>query len=927
MSEQLQDKHTMHVVSHTHWDREWRYPFQQFRIMLVDMFDHLLEMMAEHPDYKCFHLDGHTVLIEDYLEVKPEKRSQLEQLIRDGRIVCGPWYVLPDPCVCSGESLVRNLQMGMEMTRELGGKLVSGYSPFGFGQVSQTPQIYNGFGLDNIFFYRGNNKHETKSEFIWEGPDGSRLLGFRLAEVYARGNFWANVYRPAVFNKWPGDWSYRWSEGQLPYHQCDSESFMRYDYYLMENADADTYYPENLPKALETIRNQALRDATTHQLLYCEGHDQSEAHPRITQIIEDANKLGADEFIHTSFAEYVEAVRAEAKDLQVKHGEFRYPNIDGLWLYLYYGTLASRMYLKQNNRAAENSLHGICEPLCTTAWMLGQEYPSGLLSVAWKHMLVNQAHDSIAGCSVDKVHEDCEYRTRQTLEIADCLAMTALGNTIKNIDASPLDADAICLVVYNPLAHERDEVVYAAVDVPAELESQSIRITDADGNEMPLDVLSVEKAEPVVKLPRDIPSLLTARRYHVRFQTGSVPGMGYKTFQVHADKTKRRIAGSLLTGPLSMANEHLAVTINADGTLDLTDKHTRRTYAGMGYFCDHSDVGDPWSLAQADRDETITTIGAPARIACVEDGPLCAKFRIAVTMTIPQRAMPDKSCRSAETVDIELVTIVTLKAGSRRLEFETHFTNTARDHRLRVMFPTDLKTDVSWAESEFDVVSRPIATPDDSTWRERAPRVHPQLGFCDLTDGKAGLAILNRGLTEYEAVDDERRTLAITLLRTHRFPVIGADPDETYEHPIQNGGQCLREHKMQYALCPHAGDWDAGDVRPKGGDFNIPLRVAQCGRPTGKLPMTAGIIEVASRKIGVSCLKKAQDRDSVVLRLYNPTGKDVTTTVSSLVPIREVHRITLDEHRIEALKVGKDGRIDVSLAAKAIVTLELVSGA
>ena len=172
------------------------------------MMDHLLEMLAENPEYKFFHLDSQTIVLADYFEVKPEKRDEVLAHIRSGRLNIGPWYILPDPSPVSGESLVRNLLIGMAETKALGGQNISGYSPFGFGQVSQMPQIYQGFGLDNIFFYRGNNKQETRSEFIWEGPDGSRLLGFRVAELFGRANFWVNVYRPAVLNKFPMDWTY-----------------------------------------------------------------------------------------------------------------------------------------------------------------------------------------------------------------------------------------------------------------------------------------------------------------------------------------------------------------------------------------------------------------------------------------------------------------------------------------------------------------------------------------------------------------------------------------------------------------------------------------------------------------------------------------------------------------------------------------------
>ena len=200
------------------------------------------------------------------------------------------------------------------------------------------------------------------------------------------------------------------------------------------------------------------------------------------QIVADANRLfPEDQYVHGSLAGYIDAVKREVKDLKVMHGEFRYTNIDGLWLNLYYGVLASRLYLKQSNREAENALHGICEPLSSTAWLLGADYPTGLLNIAWKELLQNQAHDSIAGCSIDKVHEDCEYRTRQVREIADTQAMLSMGSLVKHIDAEHLPEDAILLTVYNALPYAREEVCFAVVDVPPGWNAGSFPCSTATG--------------------------------------------------------------------------------------------------------------------------------------------------------------------------------------------------------------------------------------------------------------------------------------------------------------------------------------------------------------------------------------------------------------------------------------------------------------
>ncbi len=105
---------TLHLISHTHWDREWYQPFQIFRIRLVHLIDNLLAIMKNDPDYAHFMLDGQTIVLEDYLQIRPENEKYLKELIKQGRILIGPWYILPDEFLVSPEATIRNLLRGEE---------------------------------------------------------------------------------------------------------------------------------------------------------------------------------------------------------------------------------------------------------------------------------------------------------------------------------------------------------------------------------------------------------------------------------------------------------------------------------------------------------------------------------------------------------------------------------------------------------------------------------------------------------------------------------------------------------------------------------------------------------------------------------------------------------------------------------------------
>ncbi|MCK5737941.1 hypothetical protein KAH55_02120, partial [bacterium] len=839
------DNFTMHVVSHTHWDREWRYPFQEFRLLLLDMFDKLIELGDTNPDYNSFLLDSQTMPLDDYLEIKPEKEADLRRLVKSGKLIIGPWYSLPDTITISGESVVGNLLRGMQQTEEWEGKKWCGYSPCGYGQSSQMPQIYQGFGLDHLFFYRGSANYMTKHEWIWEGADGSRIMGMRSVNPYGRANWYVQVYRPVALNKWAFEWDYNWSEGQLPFHPCDEE-LADFDYWLLDGKHTEKLYLENLPKALEDIKGPAVKDATCQHLLYMDGMDQVNPYPRTPEIVAEANKLNTgDTYLHSSFYDYVQAVKANAKDLKVVSGEFRYTMKDGMWQNLFPGMLCSRMYLKQQNRQVEYKLQKNADTWAALAATLGAEYPTGLMRQAWKYLLQNQSHDSISGCSVDQVHDDVEYRNRQVRNLADNCSRKAMGDIVRGIDNSALPKDAVCLLAFNPTQYQRSEVVNAVIDVPVETDARWFTLEDTDGNELPVQFIQDGLFGPMVKNPYEFPIPYKARRFQVALQVQDVPGLGYKTFVVKPQSGQKVNFGTLSPAINVLENEFLRAEIQPDGRIDMTNKVTGKVYPGQHYFLDGSDVGDATTQRPTALDQEISSIGNVAEIAKITDGPLMVQYQIKVTMMLPKDAARDESQRNPEKVAYPITTTVTLRKGAKCLEFRTELTNTVKDHKLRAMFPSHYPgVEKAFAETHFAVTDRNIKLPDTSTWKEPMRPEYPQYMFCGVEGKKDGLALINIGLPEYAVYDDETRTIGLSLVRTYRFPIIGADPEDVAVDETQVGTQCLRLFVFDYALYPYGGNWEKGGVYEQASRFNVKMRLNQAGRSTGTLPNTLSFIDV-----------------------------------------------------------------------------------
>lgn len=920
---QKQTNYTIHVISHTHWDREWRYPFQEFRMLSLDMFDKLIDLLDQHPDYKYFLLDSQTCPLEDYLAMKPEKEAALRKHVQAGRIHIGPWYTLPDTPEISGESIIRNLLMGMQITEEWGGQKWSGYSPFSFGQSSQMPQIYLGFGLDHIFFYRGNSNRVTKHEFIWEGPDDSRIMGMRSVNPYGRANWYVHVYRPVALNKWPFEWDYRWHEEQLPFHPCDEES-AAFDYWLLEGAHCDKLYLENLPKALEEIKNHAVKDATCNHLLYLDGMDQVNPYPRTPEIIAEANKLKTgDIYIHSSFYDYVQAVKQNTQDLKVMKGEFRYTMTDGLWQNLFPGMLCARMYLKQQNRTCEIKLQKYADTWAALAGILGMEYPTGMLKLAWKYQLVNQSHDSIAGCSVDLVHADVEYRNRQIVHLADNVSRLSMAHIVKQIDNSQLPKNAITVIAFNPTQYQRTEVVEAILDLPEEANARWFTMQDTNGHEIPVQFITNYEFGPIVKNPYEFPIPYKARRFQCAFEARDVPAIGYKTYLIKPRKGQKINYGSMSPKVNVLENDHLRAEILLDGRINLTHKETGKCYTGLHYFEDRSDVGDHATQRSAALDEIITSIGAPAEISKVLDGPIMVQYKVKVTMMLPKDAYEDGSQRNPERVPYKIASLITLRKGSPYLEIKTELDNHVCDHKLRAMFPSGCANiQKSFSETHFDVTERDIHLPDTSTWKEPMLPYYPQYMFCGVEDGKTGLAIFNIGLPEYAVHEDEERTIGLTLVRTYRFPIIGADPENVKIDHTQVMCQCLRPFIFEYAIYPYKGTWDDAHVYQYANRFNLKLRLNQVGRSHGDLPSTMSFIKIEPEELVLSAIKKSDRSDGLIVRIFNPTEKTVRGTLTFLKSVQKANFVNLNE-KVEKKAHVKEDVIEVTATKNKIVTLEV----
>ncbi len=807
---------TLHVISHTHWDREWYLTFQQFRLKLVHMIDKLLDILEADPEYRYFMLDGQTIVLDDYLQMRPEREAILRGHIAAGRILIGPWHILSDMFLVSPEAQIRNLLEGARTAARFGPRMPVGYSPDPFGNHGQVPQMLRGFGIGTACLWRGVG--DLPTELWWDSPDGSRVLLAYLRNGYGNG-------------------------ANLPVH----------------NAEAFT---AQVGAEAERLRSHS---AVTDQLLML-GTDHMEPSPHTSGSLAHANaQLTGLRLVHSTLPAYVARVTdqlaALESDLPVLTGELRECSSS----HLLPGVLSTRMWIKQRNHASETLLERWAEPFSVFAERMitvdrALTTPEAiasnriwdvapLLRQAWRILMENHPHDSICGCSIDQVHDEMRPRFDQADQVADEIALQALQAISRAVDTTAPGAVS-ALVVFNPLSFARRDVVEVALKLPDDVEAFELvdgegapiahefvggqheelanlllrpaelrdtiggvsegRVAGAaltsvsvirDADTVTIRAILDDQGQPDVpawhQAEEDIAGHLadptvtgfhvlahTPRASTIRFVSPEVPALGWRTLWVRAllaDAEGPAPTLHPLIRPLLPVGMRLAQSDLGSRVLDAL----RRGAETKPPFR-IEDEAFVVEVQRADGTLTVTDKRSGARYSGLnrfvdggdvgdeynhcppaDDALIGAKvvsirahrdravpaLEIGYELRVPEGIADDRRGRPAERVTIGVRSHVSLPPGVGRIDVRTEVDNTARDHRLRVHFAAPIVVDTADHDGHFDVVRRPVGVPEKGAdWVEDPRPEVPQRAFTDISDGQVGLTIANRGLPEVQVL-------------------------------------------------------------------------------------------------------------------------------------------------------------------------------
>ena len=866
---------TYHLIPHTHWDREWYRTRAAFVCRLVPALDDLIGRLEADAGYCAFTLDGQTVLLEDYLAVRPEMAERARGLVAARRLLVGPWYVLADELIPSGESLIRNLLTGRRDAEVLGGRLDVLYSPDAFGHPAIWPALGAEFAIPHGVLWRGlgGEPGQEGDLFRWRAPDGRELLIHHLSP----DGYEAGAALPA------------------------------------EPAGLETAWP--------ALKAQVEPRARSRHVALFVGADHHAPHPAVTRLRELLAALEPDAEVRVSgLDEYLTAAGRDAADVPRLEGELR-------WSYGYTWTLqgvhATRAPLKRRHAEAELALERMAEPLAALALWHRERDARPLLAQAWRTLLRSQFHDSIGGCTSDPVAERVMLRLGDAATMAAELthaSFDALTGNDPDLARDRPDRVSPLLVLYNPAPRARGGVVVTELSwlrrdvlvgppgtrVPRRAAPPTDRDIAAALGGLPYQVLARRAGSERLDSARHYPDQDEVELVRVAVALPELGGFSVRSGgsgPAPAPVTMRRRA---------MANGLLEADVGRDGLVRLTDLRSGARFEGLLALESEADAGDTYTFAPV---EGATVERARwSATATVATGPLVGAIEL-------------RSSLRGGRVRARLT--LAFHAGSPLLRCTLDLENAAGDHRLRLRVPAGGPDGAAIAGGPFGPVRREPREYDPNRYPGETPvATAPAHRFVTLADGETALAVLAPGFFEYE--HEPGGDLLVTLLRCvgelSREDLRTRPGNAGWPTPTP-GAQCIgREPRIQLALAP-VSQQDVDRVAPVvrlWEDAFVPPRAVWLRQATALDPPAIDI-RLEGEGLVFSSLKPAEEGERrVVFRCYNATGESVEGRVLLGSRLAGAERTRADEREGVALELEDGGRaVRFTAGPHGIVTLLL----
>lgn len=878
----------IHVVPHSHWDREWYFTTSRSKVYLMKDLKDVLVTLEADPDFKYFMLDGQASLLEDYIKWQPQDKERITRLVKEGRLIVGPWYTQTDQLVISAESIVRNLYYGIKCCEEFGGYMKVGYVPDSFGQAGNMPQIYREFGIEDTLFWRGvSDDMVNHTDFNWRGDDGSLVFATQIPFGYYIG-------------------------GSIPENPEQSEIFWQ----------------------KECIEKAGKRSSTKN-IYFPNGFDQAPIRTNLPELIKERNEKDPErEYVISCIEDYIRDVKQEEPDLEEVSGEL----VIAKHMRIHKSIFSSRSDLKVLNTQVQNYVTNVLEPLLTLSDQLGNEYPRKAVEEVWKLLFENAAHDSIGSCMSDTANEDVFMRYKQARDISVNLAELHTRLIAAGIEKR----GDMSITMINTLPQKRDGVVLAKIYVPGE----DFAILDEKGTTLPYTLVSSRDLTDYV-LSQTI-RLDPSRSFYVpervleaviAIKTSELPALGYARYSLERTVT----SACPMMKQDTLENEYYFISVAANGSLTILDKESRICYENQAVLVENGDDGDSFNYSPPRQDMEIFSTDGPFE-AFLESSGIYGRAIITYHMKVPAD-LESRSKKVADTI-LPVTMTVGLKQGEKVIDFNVHVDNKGLSHRLCVIFDSLLIRSFNYADQQFGLIKRKNHYKEEmdlylesqkessgtkagvqelanwannpSSWQEPPIPIEPAQSYVSLTDGNRGIAVIPQGVREYEVLED--RKIRLTLFRTYGF--MGkenllyrpgrASGERIIETP---DAQLLKKMDFSFGFTIYNSDINGSNIDILAKAYNTPVQVYAYGEflngrlifsqrePEGRKPAVGSLFETDGRLV-VSAIKKAENEDGIIIRLFN--GKDHETLGDEIrfnYDITEAYYTNLLEEKKESIEI------------------------
>lgn len=881
-------KRKIHVIPHSHWDREWYFTTSRSKVYLMKDLGDVLNTLENDPEFKYFMVDAQGSLLDDYIKWRPQDKERISKLVNDGRLVIGPWYTQTDQLVISGESIVRNMYYGMKRCESFGKYMNVGYVPDSFGQSGNMPQIYRQFGIEDTLFWRGVSDDMVKhTDYNWRGDDGSVVFTTQIPFGYYIG-------------------------GNIPEEPEENEEFWQ----------------------KECLEKAGGRSATRH-IYFPNGFDQAPVRTNLPQLVKERNEKDPEnEYVISCIEDYIKDVKSENPELEEVQGEL----VIAKHMRIHKSIFSSRSDLKVMNTQIQNYVTNVMEPLLTISYNLGNEYPHEAVAEIWKLLFENAAHDSIGSCISDTANEDVYVRYKQARDIAVNLVelhSRLIATNVKN------DAD-MTFTAINTLPQKRKDTVIVKTYVPG----GKFAIIDEKGNDVDYTIIKSRDLTDYV-LSQTI-MLDPSRKFYVPDQVlevtmaikaNDVPALGYVQYSIDTQKDSHKETADKKV----LENKYYTIEVEENGSLTIVDKANNVTYKNQGILVENGDDGDSFNYSPPRKDMEVFSNESKCTVK-ISGSDIYDQAEIHFDMVVP--ADLDERAEGKVSVTMLVDMTVALRKDSKVIDFNVKVDNKGLSHRLCVLFDSQIVSAFNYADQQFGLIKRPnyyekemklymesmnnktekkagiqeLANwaNDQSTWQEPPISIEPTQSYVSLTDGKTGIAVIPQGVREYEVLDDSK--IRLTLFRTYGFMgkenLIYRPGRASGERIIETpAAQLLKEMEFNFGFTSYAGDINDSDIDTLAKQYNTNLEVYTYAEfLNGRLIFSQGEIEGQNAKIHslfetegnlvVSAVKKAEEDDGYIIRLYNGKDhKDLDDKIKFNFDIKEAYYTNLKEEKTEEIKV------------------------